>query len=230
MNDDADTEVDLSSYAYQIWNNAVTADPSLRKKIESLPAVVYATKAHASRDLNREPDGVLVYMQTGDGNDALAWVDQNGNSVTQSQYAILRAAECDPDEPALARQQNHHQLVQRGVEKILKDESNVGGQLGRPTGARRRTYDRLQRYASNIAGTLFDDRELHKVIEDIYRFPLYQSATDALNAHLRTGGSDELLAQLAIRLRQDGRLCVIQDARPSRDATIICSMAFRNSD
>jgi superfamily II DNA/RNA helicase len=45
LDDDGDTEVDLASYAYQIWKNATDADPSLVAKIESMPNVVYATKA-----------------------------------------------------------------------------------------------------------------------------------------------------------------------------------------
>ena len=34
LDGDDETEVDLSSYAYQIWKNATTADPALKKKIE----------------------------------------------------------------------------------------------------------------------------------------------------------------------------------------------------
>ena len=170
LNGDPDTEIDLASYALAIWNNAVKNNPNLRKTVETLPSVVYATKSHIPAP--NEPNGALVYMQTGDGTDALAWVDAQGQPVTQSQYTILRAAECEPSTPALPRQANHHALVNKGVEQIIKDEKGVGGQLGRPSGARFRAYERLQRYAGDVAGTLFDSRELHKAIEDIYRFPL----------------------------------------------------------
>jgi len=47
LDDDGDTEVDLASYAYQIWKNACDADRSLAAKIEAMPHVVYATKGHA---------------------------------------------------------------------------------------------------------------------------------------------------------------------------------------
>ncbi|MGH9848135.1 MAG: C-terminal helicase domain-containing protein, partial [Blastocatellia bacterium] len=46
LDDDGDTEVDLASYAYQIWKNAIDADPSLAAKIEAMPDVVYATRDH----------------------------------------------------------------------------------------------------------------------------------------------------------------------------------------
>ena len=32
---------------------------------------------------------MLVYLRTAEGNDALAWVDKDGNNVTQSQFEIL---------------------------------------------------------------------------------------------------------------------------------------------
>src|SRR5207302_6843785 len=67
---DAETEVDLASYAYQIWRNAITADPSLQKTIPELPPVVFATRSYQPTD--KEPAGVLVYMRTADDNDALA--------------------------------------------------------------------------------------------------------------------------------------------------------------
>ena len=44
LDGDADTEVDLASYAYQIWKNAIDADPQLEKIIPALPDVVYSTK------------------------------------------------------------------------------------------------------------------------------------------------------------------------------------------
>jgi SNF2 family DNA or RNA helicase len=116
-----DTEVDLASYAYQIWKNAITADPGLEKKIADLPSVVYSTRPHQPND--KAPEGVLIYVRTGEGNDALAWVNREGKAVTESQLAILKAAECSPDTPALPRLENHHDLVRKGVDLIVEEES-----------------------------------------------------------------------------------------------------------
>ena len=44
LDDGPDTEVDLASYAYEIWRNAVEQDPSLQKTIKEMPCVVYSTK------------------------------------------------------------------------------------------------------------------------------------------------------------------------------------------
>jgi superfamily II DNA or RNA helicase len=224
LDGDADTEVDLASYAYQIWKNATDNDPALKKTVSEMPPVVYATKTHQAKD--GQPEGVLVYMRTAEGNDALTWVDKDGNSVTESQFEILKAAECSPDAPALPRAENHHELVKRGVELIIEEEKTVGGQLGRPSGARFRTYERLKRYAEEVKGTLFETDKLNKTIEEIYRYPLRQAAVDTLNRQLRSGIDDSTLAQLVIALREEGRLCIIQEELEQQEPQIICSMGL----
>ena len=94
--------MDLASYAYQIWKNAITAETrSSQKTIPGLPPVVYATQDHMPND--QEAGGRPGLPAHGEGNDALAWMDRDGKSVTESQFAILKAAECAPDTPALPR-------------------------------------------------------------------------------------------------------------------------------
>ena len=44
LDGDVDGEVDLASYAYQIWKNAMTENPELQKIIPSLPPVVYSAR------------------------------------------------------------------------------------------------------------------------------------------------------------------------------------------
>jgi len=117
---DDDTEVDLASYAYQIWKNAIDRDKTLEKTIPELPSVVYSIKPHSPTE--QAPEGALVYVRTAEGNNALAWVDKEGKSVTESQFAILKAAECSPDTKPLERHQNHHILVKQGVEIITNEE------------------------------------------------------------------------------------------------------------
>lgn len=221
LDGDADTEVDLASYAWQIWKNAIKNDPGLQKVVPELPPVVYST-----RSAETEQDGVLVYLRTAEGNDSLAWIDNQGNSVTESQYAILKAAECEPDTPALPRQEQHHELVHNGVEQIVAEEKDIGGQLGRPSGARYRTYERLKRYAEEVKGTLFDAPALHKTIDEVYRHPLRQASTDTLNRQLRSGISDQALAELVIALREEDRLCLVHEEEQNFEPRIICSLGL----
>jgi len=220
-----DTEVDLASYAFQIWKNAVERDPSLQNTIPALPSVVYSTKPH--EPTGTAPEGALVYLRTADGNDALAWIDKDGRNASESPLAILKAAACEPNTPALERHDNHHELVAKAVAAIAEEEKSVGGQLGRPSGARFRTYERLKRYAAGVKGTLFDTDELRKAIDDIYRYPLKQAATDILNRLLRSGVDDITLAQRVVELRQEDRLCLIEQESETREPQLICSLGLR---
>jgi hypothetical protein len=223
---EADSEVDLASYAYQIWLNATKDDKALAKQIEDLPDVVYSTRHYTGSV--QYPPGVLVYMKTEDGTDSLAWVDKNGQSVTQSQLAILKAAACTPDTPAQERYEQHHELVAQGVEIMIQHEQSIGGQLGRPSSPRRKTYDRLMLYFRQMSQTepLFIPKELERTIDDIYKYPLLESARDILSRQLKAGIDNKALAELVIALRADGRLSLIQEDGETIEPRILCSLGL----
>ena len=225
LDDERDNDVDLASYAYQIWKNAITQDPSLEKIVSALPSVVYSTRPHVPTD--NEPEGALVYIQIGQENDALAWIARDGRSVTESQFAILQAAACEPDTEAFLPLEEHHRLVEEAARLIVSEERTIGGQLGHPSGARFRTYERLKDYAAGVEGTLFNTRELNQVIEAIYRYPLRQTATDTLNRQLRSRISNEDLAALVIDLWETERLCIVEEEQQTRELQIICSLGLR---
>jgi hypothetical protein len=220
----ADGEVDLASEAFQIWKNATDRDPSLARTIAELPNVVLSARPHAGTP--SEPEGVLLYMRTADDNDALAWVNAQGQTVTQSQLRILQMARCEPGTQSLPHHEQHHELVRKGVEHLVSEAAAVGGQLGRPSGARFKTYERLKRYAESVRGTLLEPPELLRAIEDIYRHPLRSTATDTLNRQLRSGISDQQLAELVIALRDDDRLSIIEEEEQAREPQIICSLGL----
>ncbi|MGA1357856.1 MAG: helicase-related protein, partial [Prochlorothrix sp.] len=206
-------EVDLTSEALQIWQSAIEANPALKGIIEKLPDVAYATKAH--EPTGSDPEGVLVYLRTEGGTDALAWVDQDGNSVTQSQMRILRMARCSLDTPALPRHPQHHELVTRGAELIAEQTKTVAGTLGNKRSAAARTYDRLMAYTQHVReampllaqGTEWEN--LERAIEEINQHPLKHNAIARLNRELKAGISDEQLAKLVTFLREHDALCVI---------------------
>ena len=224
LDGDPDGEVDLASHAYQIWKNAISADPHLEKAVTDLPDVVFSSRQHSP--IAQRPEGVLAFMRTADGNDALAYVDREGRSITESQLEILSAAECRPDTPAQPHHESHHHLVAEGIKHVVREEKRVGGQLGRPSGARFRTYTRLKQYSETIRGQLFDVDALHRAIDDVYRYPLRQSAVDTLNRQLRSGIDDIQLADIVISLRDDDRLCLTDDADEVQEPRIICSIGL----
>jgi hypothetical protein len=232
LDGDDDGEVDLASYAFQIWQNAITEDPKLKKLVEDLPDAVFATKT--APPIADAKEGALVYIRTREDNDALAWMSREGAILTQSPLAILRAAECSPEEPALQRTEFLHEIVQKGVDHLMQEERTTHGALGRPSGARFKTYDRLKRFLENQGAerTLFITdhfvRDVEKAMADIYEYPMFQSTIDTLNRHLKTGIGDTKLAEMVIAFREDGRLCMKQDKDESRsEMRVICSMGLR---
>jgi hypothetical protein len=225
LDGDEDTEVDLASYAYQIWKNAIDRDPKLQKTIPEMPNVVYSSQPLAAAEERKE--GVLLYSKTGTDSDALSWVDRQGNRITDSQFAILKAAACAPDAPVAPRHPNHHDLVHKAVGDLAQEDKGVGGSLGRPNGARFRAYEKLKRYAERVRGTLFDTQQLQRTMEDVYRYPLRESAVDALNRQIRARAEDDVIVNLCMTLREEGRLSVIEPEGDEAPKThIICSMGL----
>ena len=222
--EETDNEVDLASFAYQIWQNAIDADPKLEKIVKDLPNVVFSTKPH--KPATDQPEGVLVYMRNAEGNDSLAWINGQGQSVTESQLTILRAAECTPRTPAAPRLSNHHDLVEKGVRYMVQEEKSAGGQLGRPSGARFKVYERLKTYLTHVQGMIFATKDLTKAIDQIYRSPLQQTAADALNRQLRIGATDHQLADFVVALWQQDRLCRIEEEVEAQEPQIICSLGL----
>lgn len=226
LDDEEDSEVDLASYAYQIWKNATDDKPELKKTIPDLPNVVYATKEN---HFPPEKEGVVVYTRTFDENDVLAWVNNEGKIITQSQLAILKAASCEPDVKPCYKIPRHHELVKKGVDFIKEDENNTGGSLGKKTGAKYRVYMRLDRYVKEYENTLFVNEPLKKAIDDIYKYPFKEFARETLNRNLKAGISDEDLAALVVSLREEDKLCIVnQDEMPDREPQIICSLGLKN--
>ena len=98
--------------------------------------------------------------------------------------------------------------------------------MGRPSGARFRTYERLKRYADSVKGTLFDMPELRRAIEDIYSYP----AAPGGHRHPQSPASQrhqrEDLADCVIELREEDRLCIIHEEEESQEPRIICSLGL----
>jgi superfamily II DNA or RNA helicase len=227
LDEEDDTEVDLTSWCYQIWKNGCKEHPELKNKIPELPDVVYATKKADSAQPAAGETGVIVYARTSDDNDCLAWVDEKGEMVSRSPLEILKALKCDYDEPPLPRKDCHHELTSKALEYISELNDKAGGQLGRSTGARYRAYTRLDQWLRANKGGLFVTEDIKRVHQDIYRFPLKEEAIDAINRELRSGIDNEKLVEMLCTLNEQDRLCVKGEGeQETKEARIICSMGL----
>jgi superfamily II DNA or RNA helicase len=231
--DDSDDEVDLASYAWQVWKQATESNPELAHAVESLPPVVYSSRSFTLEGTrlpllgkDAAKGGALVYVKSPEGNDHLAWVGPKGQTVTESQFTILRAAECGEGTPAQPRSDQHHDLVAVGLQMAVEHDKSVGGGLGRPSSPRRRAYERLKRYAIDQAKTLFRDEELERALDEIYLRPLLETAADVLNRLMRSGVNDEELGQAVKSLREEGRLTYAEDDAALREPRVVCSMGL----
>lgn len=229
LDNDGDIEVDLASQAYQIWKNAIEDQPELASIIPNIAPVSYT----ARKKIKDQSEGVIVYAALNDNMDALAWVDREGKNISQSQSRILEVVKCEPNTPAIPRSEDHHKLVSEAINLIKENEFSIGGQLGRSTGPRYRAYERIKdhiKFLNKQQRNLFTSEEyvrsLERVMEEIYRFPLKESASDTLKRQLKLGISDEDLAELILALSSDGMLCVHDGSQDSGPPQIICSLGL----
>lgn len=231
LNEEIDDEVDLSSHAFQLWNDATKNNAQLKKKIEALPDVVYSSRRYAgSPEL---PPGLISYIEASDevnASDSIAallWLDERGEIVTEDAMAIIKAAQCEPGTPARRRHPLHHELVKQAVDISQAEDflAQGGGQLNI---TRRRTYEALKKVLADMP--LFygiEEKEaLQSAIDDIYRHPLMDAAKGSLQRQLRHKSSDEDLAEMVIDLWRKDRLCRKTESDEAREPRILCSLGL----
>jgi len=230
LDEPEDDEVDLTSEAFEAWSHAIKDNAALRKQVEALPDVVFATKRHQPDAERPEltPPGVLTYIRTPQDHDALIWTDAEGKIVSESPVRIFRQAKCEPDEPALERRADHHSLVSKAVEIIEHERRNTrAGQLGSRRGARYRTYERLSDFMRHRQDDLFMTDQVRAAIQAVYDHPLTSEAVDKLNRQIRSGINDDDLAALVTNLHRDDRLVVVNlHDQTQKDPRILCSLGL----
>jgi hypothetical protein len=227
LDEDSDDEIDLASYAYQIWHNATKNNPVLKSRIENLSDVVFSAKPNTFA-ISKE--GVIVYAKTPRNTDLLTWIDGFGQVITQSQTKIIHAAQCDPTTPSAQKLEMHHELVRIGVNNIMMEESRIQGSLGRKGSVKHKSFTILSRYYEDIThnGDGADD-DLKRALDDIYKYPLTEYAITTLGRQLKIGIEAEQLAELVKALREEDRLCITDSSTiEQKIPRVICSLGIIN--
>ena len=169
-------------------------------------------------------------MQTEQGNCALAWINEQGESVTESQYRILKAAHCTPGTPALEKSSDHHDLVARGVKIMISENRNIHsstGTLGSRHGIRYRAHEKIKNHLGHIEGELFDTAELRAALQQMCENPLTEKAKAVLGQHLKMKSSAQALAECVQSFYQDDELCLDRHRSADAEPRLICSLGLQ---
>lgn len=224
--EDGDSDVDLSSQAYQIWQKAIKSNPKLKEIIPNLSDMIYSTKAAG----DGKPDGVITFCRTYNDFDILSWYDSNNQLVSQSQKKILSAMECGPKEPRLPQMENHFDLVKKSVDDIADDEPSAMGVLGNRFSTRYRIVQLLENFYSQQTNLFFDvdyKQQVKLATDDIYNYQLIETTKTVLGRMLNKGDSQEEIVEAVLDFRKKGVLCRKQDSDiKDKSPKILCSMGL----
>lgn len=237
LDDADDSDVDLSSQAYEIWNQAVKANPKLKDIIPHLGDMVYSTKATD----DKIKEGVITYIHTDSGFDMLSWYDSRGELISQSQKTILKAMECSIGTPAEEPLGNHLELVSKAADNVSAGNTNYSGILGNRFSTRYRIIELLENFHKDkdhmIKSAQMDDLfygkesldELKSAINDIYNYPLLDTVKTTLGRMLRNHKlSDEEIVDYVVDLYKEDQLVhKPKEEDETHDNRIICSLGLR---
>jgi len=222
--EDISEDVDLGSYALQIWREAVERDPEAERRIPALADVVGATR-NVSYDAGIA-EGVLAYVRTAAGTDSLVRVDTAGQPLSYSPLAVLQAAACPPERPGLPLDYRHHALVAQ-AEAASAKQASILSAAGALSGTRRRVYQRMSHYLTAARSTIFTDDVLVDAIEAVHNRPLTENADRILRQRIREGIEDHDIAELLVALHRDDILCRTAPALAGHGEThIVCSVGL----
>ena len=207
IEDADDGEIDAASFAYQAWQTAETEHPKLADRAKALPDLVLSTK-------NSDYSGVMAYARTEHGFDGFGIAGAEGQPQLLTAIEALRILECNPENEALNRMENHFELVRSLIRGPLQRPQLVAGQL---RGTRARVWKRLN-------GSLKLTPDAERALDAIYGAPLTNNAEVRLKVALRERNNDDLAELLAL-LHRDDRL-VISNNGADDPLRIICSMGL----
>ncbi|MDW8272533.1 MAG: helicase-related protein [Bacteroidota bacterium] len=220
--DDPDDDVDLTSYALQIWNSA--PEP-LRKKALELPEQVYTARANDTGG----PDGAIVFARVhrgGERSDRLLRFDYAGTMLNESLVSLFEQLRCEPSTPAIAAPRVLD-LVAAAARAIESETTSLEGMLGPHRSLRHRLYRRLRQIAQTSSDPALRE-QAEWYAEKLYNYALHSSAEEQLRAALRIATDRNLLLTIA-DLDEDGKFVLVSAPAAPR-IEILCTMGLVGND
>ena len=195
---DDDTEpddVDVSSLAYEIWEDATKDDPELKHYIECLPDLINATRSALPDD----HEGVICCATTDSGIDSFAWEAADGETKLLTGIEALTILKCTPDTPALPLREGHDESVRTLITGVIAKNLNTSGRL---RGERRIIWNRLGQTLKAYSNPRYSE-----ALDALYNSPLTTIAINQLRAtRRRSATTDTDLLDLIADLYEQGIL------------------------
>ncbi len=223
LDDEDDSDVDMASYAYQIWKNATDANPNLKRIIPAIPEKAYTTKKNTGLSID---EGVVTYTKTASDSDMLTWIDRNGRIVTQSQLTILKAMACDADTPSVSPLDNHLELVNKALSAVSNMNLKTSGALGSRFSTKYKIVTMMEDHMA--LNPLWATPELKEAINQIYNYPMREQTKFTLGQMLRRGDMIGELSDYLTEMYKANQLCIVENETEDKEAHVICSMGLRN--
>ncbi|MDE0518262.1 MAG: hypothetical protein OXH36_01705, partial [Bdellovibrionales bacterium] len=211
-------DIDLSSFALEIWNKGIKKDPTLEEKVKNMPDVVHSSKEIEKKN---QSEGVLLFAKS-HINNYLLYLNEEGKSIKEDQMSILKLAECQPDTRPLKRTKKHYEIVKSGLEDIQESFSRFGlsNRLGTSRNPRRKLFEKLDDISKK-------DEAEKQIMDDIYHFPLSNEAENTLKRMFRRKISDTEVFNLVREKHRNETLVTKKEARRMDEKPrIICSMGL----
>ncbi|MFQ4150345.1 SNF2-related protein [Arthrobacter sp. LAPM80] len=214
-------DVDVGSFALQVWRDAIEADPTVEGRVRGLPNLVTASRSVSHDPLAEE--GVLSFLRTRSGIDSLVWVGVDKAVASRSPLQILRLAACPPDTSVSPRDRRHFALLDLAAEEVMRTVGHSLGTAGNLSGTRKKLWEMLNPLHLAIEG--FDQAKVA-----VFEHPLRERAKIDIGRRFREKTTPVAMAEFVSALHLDDELSAVLKAQPDQDdLRILCSMGiFRN--
>jgi superfamily II DNA or RNA helicase len=216
---DDTNDVDPASYAYEIWREAIEADPTLHDRVIELPL---ASRSTISANTFADSGKVLALMTISNVQDSAVEVDPFGNFEIISPTALLGKSKCAPGTPALTALIGHLDFLQLAADGALGafDTGTVA-----LAGTRRSLYERIRNEQRLVDGHLYTDLEAKQALQAVFDCPLTETAKSQFALSLKSANASMLIDQM-VALYREGQLVVEAGVREPGSIQIVASMGL----
>jgi superfamily II DNA or RNA helicase len=216
-------DVDVASFAYEVWRKAILENPALEKEVKDLQLGIRTTIPATKLARHGE---VLTLITSNYGIDTVMMVGKNGatpiSPVTAVTETVAKAGQAQ-----LIPIEDHLAKLGDALNRAYDDR---GQSLGTVNRINRRVYEVLQKH-ERVKSGLLQERNSREVVDLINRHPLRSSAGQRLAQIMREDGdkpTDRLLLTVQA-LSEKGELVVLPDDLASGELAIVASVGFQKS-